>query len=57
MANEKLIFLLSLVSLALQMLPAIFLFVGIFLCHESPRWLARQDNWEKATAVLSKVSK
>ncbi|KAF7886692.1 uncharacterized protein EAF02_003339 [Botrytis sinoallii] len=44
------------VSLALQMLPAIFLFVGIFLCHESPRWLARQDNWEKATAVLSKVS-
>ncbi|ATZ58812.1 hypothetical protein BCIN_16g04860 [Botrytis cinerea B05.10] len=44
------------VSLALQMLPAIFLLVGIFLCHESPRWLARQDNWEKATAVLSKVS-
>ncbi|TGO83185.1 hypothetical protein BPOR_0689g00030 [Botrytis porri] len=41
------------VSLALQMLPAIFLFVGIFFCHESPRWLARQDNWEKATAVLS----
>ncbi|KAJ8068379.1 hypothetical protein OCU04_003941 [Sclerotinia nivalis] len=44
------------VSLALQMLPAIFLFLGIALCHESPRWLARQDNWEKATAVLSKVS-
>ncbi|KAF7865788.1 hypothetical protein EAF04_005953 [Stromatinia cepivora] len=44
------------VSLALQMLPAILLFLGIALCHESPRWLARQDNWEKATAVLSKVS-
>ncbi|ESZ94537.1 putative MFS quinate transporter [Sclerotinia borealis F-4128] len=44
------------VSLALQMLPAIFLLLGIALCHESPRWLARQDNWEKATAVLSKVS-
>ncbi|KAF5871095.1 putative mfs quinate protein [Botrytis fragariae] len=44
------------VSLALQMLPAMFLLVGIFLCHESPRWLARQDNWEKATAVLSLVS-
>ncbi|KAA8563669.1 hypothetical protein EYC84_011690 [Monilinia fructicola] len=44
------------VSLALQMLPAIFLFIGIALCHESPRWLARQDNWEKATVVLSKVS-
>ncbi|KAI9649993.1 hypothetical protein NHQ30_000006 [Ciborinia camelliae] len=46
----------SVVSLALQMLPAIFLFLGIALCHESPRWLARKDNWEKATAVLSKVS-
>lgn len=44
------------VSLALQMLPAILLLLGIALCHESPRWLARQDNWEKATAVLSKVS-
>jgi sugar porter (SP) family MFS transporter len=32
------------------------LFIGIVLCNESPRWLARQDNWEKATAVLSQVS-
>ncbi|KAL3426976.1 Quinate permease 11, partial [Phlyctema vagabunda] len=44
------------VPLVLQMLPAIALLVGIFLCNESPRWLARQDNWEKAEAVLSKVS-
>ncbi|PQE08951.1 quinate permease protein [Rutstroemia sp. NJR-2017a WRK4] len=44
------------VPLACQMIPAIFLFVGIAMCNESPRWLARQDNWEKATAVLSKVS-
>jgi hypothetical protein len=45
------------IPLALQCLPALFLFAGICLCNESPRWLARQDNWEKATAVLSRVSK
>ncbi|KAM3073397.1 hypothetical protein ACMFMG_004703 [Clarireedia jacksonii] len=44
------------VPLACQMIPGIFLFVGLALCNESPRWLARQDNWEKAIAVLSKVS-
>ncbi|RDW89194.1 hypothetical protein BP6252_01226 [Coleophoma cylindrospora] len=32
------------------------LFVGIALCNESPRWLARNDNWEKATKILSTVS-
>jgi len=26
------------------------------MCNESPRWLARQDNWEKATAVLCQVT-
>lgn len=41
--------------LALQMLPAIALFLGMVLCNESPRWLARQDNWEKAEKVLSKT--
>lgn len=25
----------------------------MFLCHESPRWLARQDNFEKAAEILS----
>lgn len=44
------------VPLALQALPAICLFVGLCLCNESPRWLARQDNWERATAVLSQVT-
>jgi len=43
------------VPLALQCVPAILLFIGISLSNESPRWLARQDNWEKATAVLTKV--
>jgi sugar porter (SP) family MFS transporter len=44
------------IPLALQALPAISLFTGICLCNESPRWLARQDNWERATRVLSTVT-
>jgi hypothetical protein len=28
------------------------LFAGMLLCRESPRWLARQDHWEKAKEVL-----
>ncbi|KAH8602061.1 general substrate transporter [Bisporella sp. PMI_857] len=43
------------VPLAMQMLPAIFMFVGVFLCNESPRFLAKQDNWEQATAVLVRL--
>ncbi|KAH8750397.1 putative quinate permease [Hyaloscypha finlandica] len=44
------------VPLAMQALPAVCLFVGLVLCNESPRWLARQDNWERATEVLSQVT-
>ncbi|CAG8959417.1 hypothetical protein HYFRA_00001315 [Hymenoscyphus fraxineus] len=43
------------VPLALQGLPAVALFAGIALCNESPRWLARDDNWEKATTVLARL--
>ncbi|CZT51882.1 probable MFS quinate transporter [Rhynchosporium secalis] len=41
------------VPLALQMLPAACLLIGVALCNESPRFLAKQDNWERATAVLT----
>ena len=43
------------VPLVMQALPAILLFIGMFLCNESPRWLAKQDRWEDARATLSKV--
>ncbi|TVY53220.1 Quinate permease [Lachnellula cervina] len=43
------------VPLALQALPALALFFGLVLCNESPRWLARQDNWDKATKVLTRL--
>jgi MFS family permease len=39
----------------LQMLPAIFLFFGLFFLPESPRWLARKDRWEDCHAVLTLV--
>ncbi|KAK2808818.1 hypothetical protein FQN50_004294 [Emmonsiellopsis sp. PD_5] len=43
------------VPLALQALPAVLLFIGMFLCNESPRWLAKQDRWDEAKRVLSTV--
>jgi MFS family permease len=43
------------VPLAVQGLPAVLLLVCMFFCNESPRWLAKQDRWEEAKNVLSKV--
>ncbi|KAK0373666.1 quinate permease [Colletotrichum paranaense] len=40
------------VPLGLQLLPGVLLFFGIFVCPESPRWLAKNDRWEDATRVL-----
>ncbi|KAI8205403.1 hypothetical protein K4K53_004114 [Colletotrichum sp. SAR 10_77] len=40
------------VPLALQLLPAVLLFFGIMFCPESPRWLARGDDFEAAEKVL-----
>lgn len=39
----------------LQMIPAVFLNVGMLFLPESPRWLARKDRWEEAHGVLAKV--
>jgi sugar porter (SP) family MFS transporter len=39
----------------LQMIPAIFLFFGLFFLPESPRWLARKDRWEECHEVLTLV--
>lgn len=37
------------------MIPAIFLFAGMTILPESPRWLARQDRWEDCHDVLALV--
>ncbi|OJJ59355.1 hypothetical protein ASPSYDRAFT_56960 [Aspergillus sydowii CBS 593.65] len=44
-----------LVPLAMQALPAVLLLIGMLLCNESPRWLAKQDRWEEARATLCRV--
>lgn len=40
------------VPLALQMLPGLFLILGAALAPESPRWLAKQDQWDQARKNL-----
>jgi MFS family permease len=37
---------------ALQMIPAILLFIGMMFLPESPRWLARKERWDECKAVL-----
>lgn len=39
----------------LQMLPAVFLFIGLIWTPESPRYLALKDRWEEAHAILALV--
>lgn len=45
------------VPLGLQLLPGILLFLGILICPESPRWLAKKDRWEDAQKVLVEIRK
>ena len=43
------------IPFALQMLPGVFLFVGLLFQNESPRWLVEKRNIPKARQVLSRV--
>jgi len=43
------------VSIAMQALPAVCLALGMLISNESPRWLAKTDQWEKANMTLSKL--
>lgn len=39
----------------LQMIPAIFLFIGLLFTPESPRWLAKKDRWEECCHIISSI--
>lgn len=43
------------VPLATQMFAGVFMFIGVSFCNESPRFLAKQGNWEGAKAILIKL--
>lgn len=43
------------IPLALQLVPGVLLFFGILWCPESPRWLARGDNFDGAERILCKI--
>lgn len=43
------------IPLGLQLVPGVLLFVGILFCPESPRWLARGDDFAGAEKVLVRL--
>lgn len=43
------------IPLALQLFPGVALFFGMFWCPESPRWMARGDNFDAAEKILTKL--
>lgn len=43
------------IPLAIQGLPPLLLMISMYMCNESPRHLAKQDKWEEALAILSRI--
>lgn len=43
------------IPLAIQLFPGVALFFGMFWCPESPRWLAKRDNFDAAERILTKL--
>ncbi|KAF9730957.1 hypothetical protein PMIN02_012201 [Paraphaeosphaeria minitans] len=43
------------IPLSLQLVPGVLLVSGMFWCPESPRWLARGDNFDAAEKILTTV--
>lgn len=40
------------IPLSIQLFPGLALFFGMFWCPESPRWLAKRDNFDAAERIL-----
>ncbi|KAL2149218.1 hypothetical protein VTH82DRAFT_8566 [Thermothelomyces myriococcoides] len=39
----------------IQMVPAVILWIGLYFCPYSPRWLASKDRWDEAMRVLANL--
>jgi hypothetical protein len=39
----------------MQGVPAVFLGIGMLISNESPRWLAKTGQWDRAAVTLSRV--
>ena len=40
---------------ALQIVPGLILFIGVFFIPESPRWLAKQGLWDDSEAIVAAI--
>lgn len=40
---------------AIQIVPGIILATGVFFIPESPRWLAKQEQWEESEFIVAKI--
>ena len=43
------------IAWGLQIVPGILLFLGCFILPESPRWLAKQKQWENSEMIIAKI--
>ncbi|KAJ4312567.1 hypothetical protein N0V94_007383 [Neodidymelliopsis sp. IMI 364377] len=43
------------IPLAIQLIPGLLLLLGVAWCPESPRWMARGDNFDGAEKILTKL--
>ncbi|EDK43496.1 conserved hypothetical protein [Lodderomyces elongisporus NRRL YB-4239] len=43
------------IAWGIQIVPGMLLFLGCLIIPESPRWLAKQDQWEKAEYIVAKI--
>ena len=43
------------IAWGIQIIPGLFLFLGVFLIPESPRWLAKRGYWEDAERIVAET--